>query len=344
MALLTRADGLEKEVEGLEADVDVRDEELDAQRKLTKAAEQRERTWRRTSDTVVPKLKAENKRLAAEAGALRATVEPLESRAKALEEALEPAEAKLAQIPGQVRVRVPNGDGVKGTHLEYPLRFSGLAMELLATGASSPAIRKQLRAFQAYYLPWLGHEGFEIPQADWFNKMRHRLGICAAQLAAAEVAAADTVYQQGWDETSIDQLPGLDLWVRIASARDPTMTRTVFLSAFRVQSSAESEKVADGVSAIWEESRALLAAAKTHAAAAGYDDADLFPERGGGLVIGKVEASITDNCNPAKACKRIVTVRIIGTSPPPPPSPYRHCHRHRRRRRRRRVATVVIVS
>jgi len=83
---------------------------------------------------------------------------------------------------------------------------------MLSTGASGAQITEILRLNELrFFEPGMGPS--EPPGCDWWQDRRHVAGAMSEAYAWYRIATAKSVLQGGSDETKIDRLSRLNLWL-----------------------------------------------------------------------------------------------------------------------------------
>ena len=214
----------------------------------------------------------------------------------------QPAGAPI--IPSLTRARVAHGKGKKGSHYEYPDWFLVCAMGMLVDGLTSQQCRKALRRFQKTFLPHLDHSTFEIPELKWWVKLRQKQTAAQQALAAMQVAAAPNIIQAGFDESELDHINTLNVWVRIAKNDDPAQTQSILLAGCHVQPGGTADAVCGGIQGVFAQAREKVDAVRAAVEARGGCADDAVPVVDGGVREHKVEALMHDTCNAADATVR----------------------------------------
>ena len=81
-----------------------------------------------------------------------------------------------------------------------------------SAGASANNIRSVTRIFAAYACPDVE---LEIPENDWFKKRRDVVGDQASCFAWIAASQAPEILQAGFDETQVDGVSTMNIWIRI---------------------------------------------------------------------------------------------------------------------------------
>lgn len=74
-----------------------------------------------------------------------------------------------------------------------------------------------MRIFANYLCP---NFKLELPEIDWFNKRRDGVGHAADIYSWIEVSQAKDIKQMGFDETQIEGVSTMNMWVLIVDDQD----------------------------------------------------------------------------------------------------------------------------
>ena len=192
----------------------------------------------------------------------------------------------------------------------YTDEFEAHAVASLSTGISAPQLRQQMIRDKEYILGSMGLSeddiaAFEIPEVDWFERMRERLGNESLVFAFAKVAAADEVIQYGCDETAIHRQATLNQWVRIKNP-DGSI-ETVTIEAVGILVGGTAEEVAAHVEAAFDRGQELLEKVREEL---GPLADELMPLKNGGVNMHKLRSLMHDTCNTANATAREIASLI----------------------------------
>ena len=192
----------------------------------------------------------------------------------------------------------------------YTDAFEAHAVASLSTGISAPQLRQQMIRDMEFILGSMGLSrddiaAFEIPEVDWFERMRERLGNESLVFAFAKVAAADEVIQYGCDETAIHRQSTLNQWVRIKNP-DGSI-ETVIIEAVGILVGGTAEEIAAHVEATFDRGQELLEKVRVEL---GPLAGELLPLKNGGVNMHKLRSLMHDTCNTANATAREIASLI----------------------------------
>ena len=195
-----------------------------------------------------------------------------------------------ADKKGQVKTRTDkNGK-------PYTDEFEAPAVACLADGISAKMCREQMIRNGNFLNA--GDE-FVVPEIDWFERLRERIGNESMLYAFAKVARAEEVLQHGSDETGIHRQGTYNQWVRIKN--DCGDIETVYIETGGILVGATTAEVAAHIERTWERGQAYVDALRVELG----DEADeLVPLTKGGVNLLKLRSLMHDTCNTANATAR----------------------------------------
>ena len=94
----------------------------------------------------------------------------------------------------------------------YTDEFEAHAVKCMSTGISARQYREQMLLNGTFHK---AGESFFVPEVDWFDRLRERIGNASLLYAFVKVAHAKEVLQFGSDETAIQRQGTYNQWVRI---------------------------------------------------------------------------------------------------------------------------------
>ena len=197
---------------------------------------------------------------------------------------------KEADKKGQVKTRTDkNGK-------PYTDEFEAPAVACLADGISAKMCREQMIRNGNFLNA--GDE-FVVPEIDWFERLRERIGNESMLYAFAKVARAEEVLQHGSDETGIHRQGTYNQWVRIKN--DCGDIETVYIETGGILVGATTAEVAAHIERTWERGQVYVDALRVELG----DEADeLVPLTKGGVNLLKLRSLMHDTCNTANATAR----------------------------------------
>ena len=195
-----------------------------------------------------------------------------------------------ADKKGQVKTRTDkNGK-------PYTDEFEAHAVACMADGISAKMCREQMIRNGNFLNA--GYE-FVVPEIDWFERLRERIGNESMLYAFAKVARAEEVLQHGSDETGIHRQGTYNQWVRIKN--DCGDIETVYIETGGILVGATAAEVAAHIERTWERGQAYIDALRVELG----DEADeLVPLTKGGVNLLKLRSLMHDTCNTANATAR----------------------------------------
>jgi hypothetical protein len=285
-------DGLEKESVRLRRHVSHREKEVELLRsklRLRLSAEKKMRDRKNSAMRAARSAEAKRLTLQVQRDAAVLRVRELRESLLSLEEEKE-AIVKEADKKGQVKTRTDkNGK-------PYTDEFEAPAVACLADGISAKMCREQMIRNGNFLNA--GDE-FVVPEIDWFERLRERIGNESMLYAFAKVARAEEVLQHGSDETGIHRQGTYNQWVRIKN--DCGDIETVYIETGGILVGATTAEVAAHIERTWERGQAYVDALRVELG----DEADeLVPLTKGGVNLLKLRSLMHDTCNTANATAR----------------------------------------
>ena len=152
---------------------------------------------------------------------------------------------------------------------------------MLSTGASGAQITEILRLNELrFFEPGMGPS--EPPGCDWWQDRRHVAGAMSEAYAWYCIATAKSLLQGGSDETKIDRLSRLNLWL---VRHDEGGEREVFnMGTCKVLIDGTAEGVRQCVETMFKRGQFIVMRLRSLLAAAGHDPDDFIPLVDGGCL------------------------------------------------------------
>ncbi len=116
------------------------------------------------------------------------------------------------------------------------------------------------------------------------------------------IARCDTVYQWGFDKTSLNGIPTLNQWCRIKEGDE---YRIVTIECAGLLPGSTSARVAEHVKITWERGKQMIALVREQL---GPEADDLVPLVNGGVTMTKLRGAMHDTCNSANLTAKKVRV------------------------------------
>ena len=120
------------------------------------------------------------------------------------------AEKRELEDEAKTKSKVQTRTTAKGR--PYSDNFEAHAVRSMATGISAKHCRDQMILDGAFLD---AGEGFVVPEIDWFERLRERIGNESLLYAFVKIACAEEVLQHGSDETGIHRQGTYNQWVKI---------------------------------------------------------------------------------------------------------------------------------
>ena len=167
----------------------------------------------------------------------------------------------------------------------HPFFAEVIAPAMLTTGASGEQITEILRLSELrYFEPGKGPS--EPPGPAWWQDRRHVGGAMSDAYAWYRIATAESATQGGCDETKINRLSRLNLWL---ARHDKDCEREVYnMGTCKVLIDGTAEGVRECVEIMFKRGQIIVIRLRSLLAAAGHNPDDYIPlvdarERKGGL-------------------------------------------------------------
>ena len=299
----------EREVTQLNRQVSHREKKIDDLERRVKRQLEKEKSLRLLKNSSLAENRKLRKRLQTATAARVCATNKVDSLNVSLRDlkaakAAAVAEAEAARQARVVKTRTTS----RGR--PYTSAFEAHAVASLSTGISAPQLRQQMIRDKECTLNLMGMSrgdiaAFEIPEVDWFERMRERLGNESLVFAFAKVAAADEVIQYGCDETAIHRQSTLNQWVRIKNP-DGSI-ETVIIEAVGILVGGTAEEVAAHVETTFDRGQELLEKVRVEL---GPLADELLPLKNGGVNMHKLRTLMHDTCNTANATAREIASLI----------------------------------
>ena len=178
----------------------------------------------------------------------------------------------------------------------YTDEFEAHAVSCMATGISARQCREQMLQNAAFHK---AGDGFVVPELDWFERIRERLGNESILYAFIKIAGAKEILQHGSDETGIHRQGTYNQWVRLRNSDDEI--ETIYIETGGILVGATAVEVAAHIEKTWGRGQAMVEALRAELG----DEADrLVPIVNGGVNLLKLRSLMHDTCNTANATAR----------------------------------------
>jgi hypothetical protein len=176
---------------------------------------------------------------------------------------------------------------------------------LLATGASARSVREQLLLNAAFFLSEKACATFSaaLPSLRYFQYQREDMGNESIVYSFIAIARCETVYQWGFDETSLNGIPTLNQWCRIKEGDE---YRTVTIECAGLLPGSTSARVAEHVKTTWERGQHMITLVREKL---GANADNMVPLINGGVTLTKLRGAMHDTCNSANLTAK--KVRLI---------------------------------
>ena len=187
--------------------------------------------------------------------------------------------------------------------------FSELdAPAMLPTGVSGEQITEILRLNELrFYEPGKGPA--EPPGSDWWQDRRHVAGGMSEIFAWVWIATAMGVLQCGSDETKINRISRLGLWM---ARQDEGCENEVYnMGTCKVLIDGTAVGVRGCVGTIFKRVQVIVMRLRGLIAAAGHNPGDYTPLVDGGFLVQKLRALMHGTCNAANAAVRAIVAAKV---------------------------------
>lgn len=140
----------------------------------------------------------------------------------------------------------------------YIPSFEAHALRCMATGISEHQCRNQMLLDKDFMFEGnkVKQDAFEIPELDWFRRLRERVSTEAQLYAFIKVAGADEVLQYGFDEAAVRRKDKMNQWCLIKN--DDGELEVVTFEAAGILVGGKADEVAAHVEKTWERGQAGL--------------------------------------------------------------------------------------
>jgi len=302
--IATETEALEKEAKRLGRHVSQREKQielLESRLKKTLAESLRDAEKKKKRKNLALKEVRSSK---AEADSLRWKLLEANERVTRLVESLKELKNEKEKVVSESLGSAVLATRTKKKGRPYSDEFEAFVVRCLAGGISAPQLRNQLLHSKDYFLKDQSEEErdrFEVPEINWFNRMRERVGTESLCYAFVKIAGADEVLQYGNDETGMDdgaqgRRGTLNQWAKTRN-KDGT-TGVVTIEAGGILVGGTAEEVTAHVEETWDRGQAGVDALRLRLG----DDADrLAPLVNGGANLLKIRSLMHDTCNTANA-------------------------------------------
>ena len=185
----------------------------------------------------------------------------------------------------------------------HPFFAEVIAPAMLTTGASGEQITEILRLSELrYFEPGKGPS--EPPGPAWWQDQRHVGGGMSDAYAWYRIATAESATQGGCDETKINRLSRLNLWL---ARHDKDCEREVYnMGTCKVLIDGTAEGVRECVEIMFKRGQIIVIRLRSLLAAAGHNPDDYIPLVDGGCLLHMLRALMHDTCNAANAAARAI--------------------------------------
>ena len=184
----------------------------------------------------------------------------------------------------------------------YTDEFEAHAVRCMSTGISAHQCREQMLLNGAFHE---AGEDFLVPEVDWFDRLRERIGNESLLYAFVKVARAKEVLQFGSDETAIQRQGIYNQWVRIEN--DEGQIEVVYIETGGYLVGATAAEVTAHIEKTWQRGKAYIEALREEL---GEDDEEHVPLEKGGVNLSKLRSLMHDTCNTANATAREIALLV----------------------------------
>ena len=139
-----------------------------------------------------------------------------------------------------------------------------------------------------------------VPKLRWFNLQREAMANESYLYTLSRLAKCECVLQWGFDETSLDGVPTLNQWCRIAEGEAYIV---VTIECAGLLPGSSSAKISEHVRLTWERGQESLNLLRQEL---GAEADELVPLVNGGINLSKLRGVMHDTCNAANKVARLV--------------------------------------
>ena len=192
------------------------------------------------------------------------------------------------------------------------MAFENYVRALMATGCSSRSAKDSVALSASFWSSDDRQIMEEIPKINWFCLQREALGAESYLYSFLRIAAATSIPQWGFDETSLDGKATFNQWCMIKDDDESYAIVSIECAGLLVGSTAE--EIAVHVEAAWARGQAAVEALR-HELGDEYKDI-LAPLVEGGVSLHKIKSVMHDTCNTANLVAKKVTHTLALTVTP----------------------------
>lgn len=165
----------------------------------------------------------------------------------------------------------------------------------MSIGVSAHSARESILMAAGFFLGEEEAKDLKLPTTRWFQEQREAAGYESWLYAMIDVAGSDEIIQHGCDESNIGGHGTHSQWVLVRKGKDK---HVITFEAGGIIPGGAAEEIAAHISNTWKRGNEAIGLLRDML---GDEADDLVPLRNGGVKLFRIESTMHDGCNTAKA-------------------------------------------